>query len=88
MLKTIGDTDLRFHIKYSDQPAVMYGMDCVELGAVHVLIMCAVLEVRVSCDVIHHVVVCNKKVVYSVLLVLLRRPRCVYVTQTTSDTVP
>lgn len=88
MLNTVRNTDLRFHVKYSDQPAVMYGVDCVELGTIHVLVVGAVLEVRVSCDVVHHVVVRNKKVVYSMLLVLLWRPCSVYITQTTSNTVP
>ena len=51
--------------------------DGLQPGAVHGVLVAAVLQVVVVADVLHHLVVGHKVVVLPVLLVLLRRPSCV-----------
>ena len=60
-----------------ESPGV-YVPDGVQLGAVHVVLVCAVLQVLVAGDVPHHRLVRHKEIVLAVLLVMAGRPGCVW----------
>ena len=65
---------LRFDVEYSHEAG---GVDLtyrIQLGAVHRVLVRAVLQVLIGGNVGHHLLVSYKEVVAAVLLVLLGRP--------------
>ena len=66
---------LRLDVEYGDEALLVYVANGLELGAVHGVVMGAVLQVLVVGYVAHHLLVGHEVVVLAVLLVLARQPR-------------
>lgn len=71
-------THLWFNVQYSYESHLVDLPDRLQPRPVHSVLVAAVLQVLVVADVLHHLVVGNKVVVLSVLLILLRRSGRVY----------
>lgn len=70
-------THLRFNVQYDDEPLLVDLANGFQARPVHGILVAAILQVVVVADVLHHLLVRNKVVVLSVLLVFLGRPSCV-----------
>lgn len=66
-------THLWFNVQYSYESHLVDLPDRLQPRPIHGVLVAAVLQVLVVADVLHHLVVGNKVVVLSVLLILLRR---------------
>ena len=72
---------LRLHIQYCHQAGRVDLSNGVQLCAVHCILVRAVLEVLVGCNVGHHLLVSHKEIVAAVFFVFLRRPSGICQTQ-------
>lgn len=74
-----GHSNLWLDIEYSKKSTGMNLSDRVQFGPIHGILVGAILEVFVGCDVGHHLFVGDEEVVPAVFLILFRGPSGVWI---------